>query len=657
VIGHLAEGRFRAAAAWVAVLVVLLSGAATGAHSAEDPASDWHSFARPAEARVTHVAIDLRVDFGTRTLGGTATLSLAVAPGAREVVLDTKDLAIERATNAAGGILAHTLGDEDAVRGRPLRVALRPGVTRVIVHYRTTPASAALQWLAPEQTAGKAHPYLFSQGQAILTRTWIPTQDSPGIRQTYRARVVVPRELKAVMSAEHLTPDGIEVPGGRAFEFALDQPVPPYLIALAVGDIAFRPLGPSAAKLVRPRPPVAVAARVRLGGSARTGIFAEPSVLDAAAYEFADLERMLEAAEALYGPYRWGRYDILVMPPSFPFGGMENPRLTFVSPTVLAGDRSLVSLAAHELAHSWSGNLVTNATWRDFWLNEGFTTYFENRIMEELYGPERAKMLQVIERQELEENLAQRAGTPGETVLYADVKGADPDASISSVPYGKGAAFLRMLERHFGRGRFDAWLRSFFDRHAFTSITTPAFLEDLRATLLGNDAALEKQLRIHEWLFEPGLPENDVLPRSEALESASAYARQVVAQGRVTPRGHTDAWVTQQRQRFLASLPERVTPALMADLDATFRFSERANAEVLFLWLRLAIRSTYRAAYPALDRFLSSQGRRKFVEPLFAELVKTGGGRAEAARIYEKARPMYHATTRQAVEAILARGP
>jgi leukotriene-A4 hydrolase len=528
-------------------------------------------------------------------------------------------------------------------------------VTRVIVYYRTTPASAALQWLAPEQTAGKAHPYLFSQGQAILTRTWIPTQDSPGIRQTYRARIVVPRELKAVMSGEPLTPDGVEVSGGRAFEFALDKPIPPYLIALAVGDIAYRPLGPAAAKLVSPRPPVAIAARLSIGDSSRTGVFAEPAVLDAAAQEFTDLERMLEAAEALYGPYRWGQYDILVMPPSFPFGGMENPRLTFVSPTVLAGDRSLVSVAAHELAHSWSGNLVTNATWRDFWLNEGFTTYFENRIMEQLYGPERAKMLQVIDRQDLEEDLARLAGKPGETVLHANVEGADPDASISSVPYGKGAAFLRMLERHFGRPRFDSWLRSYFDRHAFTSITTPAFLEDLRATLLGSDAALEKQLRIHEWLFEPGLPSNDIPPVSEALEAASAYARQI-AQGGVVSDAHTGTWVTQQWQRFLASLPDHVTPALMADLDATFRFTERANAEVLFLWLRLAIRSDYRVAYPALERFLASQGRRKFVEPLFAELVKTDGGRAEAVRIYEKARPMYHATTRQAVEAIIGGG-
>jgi leukotriene-A4 hydrolase len=623
----------RSHATCVLIAAAVLSSLST-ARAGSDAAHDTHSFARPAEARVTHVALDLRADFSARTLAGTATLTLAVAPGAREVVLDTKDLVIERVNGDDGGALRHTFGDTDPVRGRPLRIALTAGGSRVIVHYRTTPESAALQWLTPVQTAGRKHPYLFSQGQAILTRTWIPTQDSPGIRQTYRARIVVPPELRAVMSAEHLTPEGVPVAGGRAFEFALDRAIPPYLIALAIGEIAFRPVG--------------------AGNSQRTGVFAEPSVLDRAAYEFADLDRMLAAAEALYGPYRWGRYDILVMPPSFPFGGMENPRLTFVSPTALAGDRSLTSLAAHELAHSWSGNLVTNATWRDFWLNEGFTTYFENRIMERLYGPERAEMLAAIERQELEEELDRLAGAPRETALYADVQGRDPDEGLSAVPYGKGAAFLRMLERHVGRERFDAWLRSYFDRHAFRSMTTPQFVEDLRATLLGNDAALERELRIREWLFEPGLPGNDTPPTSPILERAGGEARRFAA-GAPAASLRTEGWATQQWQRFLATLPERLTNPQLADLDATLHLSERGNAEVQFLWFRIAIRNEYRPAYPALERFLTSHGRRKFIEPLYAEMVKTPGGREQAARIYAQAGPTYHAMTRQAVEAAVRR--
>ena len=401
---------------------------------------DQHSFAEPAEARVTHVAIDLTADFEAHVFRGTATLTVEAVPAAKEVVLDTKTLTIESATDQAGEPLAFHLDAADPILGRALHVTLPADRRTVVVKYRTSPGAAALQWLRPSQTAGGKHPYVFSQGEAILTRTWIPTQDSPGVRQTYDARIVVPAALHAVMSAEQLTPEGELLAGGRqrAFRFRLDKPVAPYLIAIAIGDIVFKAVGP------------------------RSGVYAEPSVLDKAAWEFADLEKMIEAAESIGGPYDWGRYDVLVMPPSFPFGGMENPRLTFATPTVLAGDRSLTSLVAHELAHSWSGNLVTNATWSDFWLNEGFTTYFENRIMEALYGADRAEMLQALGRQDLLGFFEESKDKPGEQVLHIDLTGRDPDDGTTSVPYEKGAAFLRMVEQQVGRPRFDTWLRGYF---------------------------------------------------------------------------------------------------------------------------------------------------------------------------------------------------
>src|SRR5580704_14105622 len=372
------------------------------------PDRDIHSFARPAEARVTHVALDLRADFAEKRLSGTATLSVDRQPAATELVLDTRDVEILRVTDGRGVALSHELAGEDAILGRALIVTLPARAEPVVVAYRTAPTSAALQWLAPEQTAGKHLPFLYSQGQAILTRTWIPTQDSPGIRQTYEARIAVPRDLSAVMSAESLTPKGLVAGDARTFEFRLTEAIPPYLIALAVGDIRFQSLGP------------------------RSGVYAEPVVLNAAAFEFADLEQMVKAAESLLGPYPWGRYDVLVLPPSFPFGGMENPRLTFATPTVIAGDRSLVSLVAHELAHSWSGNLVTNATWRDFWLNEGFTTYLERRIVEDIYGAERADMEAVLGLAELREELKRLPEK--DQVLHIDLNDRDPDDGMTRVP-------------------------------------------------------------------------------------------------------------------------------------------------------------------------------------------------------------------------------
>ena len=594
---------------------------------------DQHSFAEPADARVTHVAIDLTADFEAHVFSGTATLTVEAVPTAKEVVLDTKTLTIEGATDQAGEALAFHVGAADPILGRALHVALPADRRTVVVKYRTSPGAAALQWLRPSQTAGGTHPYVFSQGEAILTRTWIPTQDSPGVRQTYDARIVVPAALHAVMSADQLTPDGEVLAGGRqrAFRFRLDKPVAPYLIAIAIGDIVFKAVGP------------------------RSGVYAEPSVIDKAAWEFADLEKMIEAAESIGGPYDWGRYDVLVMPPSFPFGGMENPRLTFATPTVIAGDRSLTSLVAHELAHSWSGNLVTNATWSDFWLNEGFTTYFENRIMEALYGADRAEMLQALGRQDLVALLAELKNKPGDQVLHVDLTGRDPDAGATIVPYEKGAAFLRMVEQHVGRPRFDPWLRGYFQRHAFTSLTTDQFLADFREYLLQDDAGLEARMRVDEWLEKPGLPSNAPAPRSAAFDRVDEAARQF-AGGAAPGTLETSEWTTQQWQRFLSSLPASLTSAQMGALDAAFHLTGSGNSEILFTWLRLAIPRHYEPAVPALEQFLTSQGRRKFLTPLYKDLLASRWGKEEAKRIYLKARPLYHSVATATLDPIVGPG-
>jgi aminopeptidase N len=592
---------------------------------------DIHSYARPDEVRVTHVALDLRADFDARVLSGTATLSLRRNSSAREVVLDIKGLEIQKITGG-GADLKFALGDEDKILGRPLTVQLPPNVAEITIAYRTSPDAGALQWLQPSQTAGGKRPYLYSQGEAIFTRTWIPTQDTPGVRQTYSARITVPRDLHAVMSAEQLTPDGVETPAGRTFEFRLTQPVPPYLIAIGVGELAYRQVGP------------------------RTGVYTEPSMLDAAANELVDLEKMVTAAETLLGPYRWGRFDVLVLPPSFPLGGMENPRLTFATPTIIAGDRSLVSLIAHELAHSWSGNLVTNATWSDFWLNEGFTTYVENRLMEVLYGTDRARMLQVLDRRSLDAEIVRLGPANKDTMLHLDLKGRDPDDGVNDIAYEKGATFLRTIEAAVGRETFDAFLRGYFDRHAFQSITTAQFLDDFRAHLVRGDTQLEERLKVQEWLYQPGLPNNAVVPKSDVLARVEQDVRAFAAGASATTIKSSTNWSTQEWQHFLVTLPERLTPAQLADLDRTFHLSERRNAEVLFAWLRVAIRNHYVPAMPALERFLTSQGRRKFLRPLYEDLMKTDWGKADARRIYARARPLYHSMSTTTLDPIVKGG-
>jgi aminopeptidase N len=597
-------------------------------------AKDVHSYANPSEARVMDVALDLKSDFEAKRLSGTATLTLKTAANAKKVVLDTKDLDVTSVTDASGTPLRFSLGKTHPSLGQPLSIELPQGAQKIVITYATTDKTTALQWLDASQTAGKSHPFLLSQGQEIHTRTWIPTQDSPGLRQTYSARIETPKALKAVMSAEMLTPEGEAVadhPDRRAYRFRMREPIAPYLIAIAIGDIGFKSVG------------------------RRTGVYAETSLVEKAAYEFAEMEKLVHAAESLYGPYQWGRYDVLVLPPSFPYGGMENPRLTFLTPTILAGDRSLVSLIAHELAHSWSGNLVTNATWADFWLNEGFTVYFENRIMEQVYGKETADALKVLGHQELLATYEEisKGKDPQFTRLKPDLTGRSPDEYFSQIPYEKGAAFLWMLEKHFGRKVFDTYLKGYFQRHRFSSLTTEAFVDDLKTHLLKNNSALEDSLKIKAWIYENGLPDNMVVPQSGAFKKVDADLAAFAA-GKAPAELDTKSYTTQQWQYFLNNLPNSTPESKMKALDEAYQLTEAGNSEVLFSWLQKAIVTDYKPALAATEAFLKRQGRRKYVAPLYKSLMeKNATTKALARKIYAEARPSYHEVTRSTVDKIV----
>ncbi len=614
--------------------------ATTTATAPVDYVRDIHSYARPEIARVVHVALDLAADFEAKTLSGSAALDITAEPGADHIILDVRNLEIQSVSDAAGAPLRFGTGASDPIMGQPLTVhfpAFAAGERRrIVIRYATRPDAAALQWLTPAQTAGGQKPYMFSQGQAILTRTWIPTQDSPGIRQTWDARIVAPAALKVVMSAEAVGAPEAAGPGRMATRFRMTNPVPPYLIAIGVGDVAFQAI------------------------DERTGVWTEPSMLHAAHDELVPTGDMVDAAEQLYGPYRWGRYDLLVLPPSFPFGGMENPRLTFATPTIIAGDRSLVSLVAHELAHSWSGNLVTNATWADFWLNEGFTVYFENRIMEAVEGRERALMLQSLGWGDLQSTLADLP--PADTRLKLDLAGRDPDDGMTDIAYEKGAAFLTTIERIVGRERFDAWLKGYFERNAFRPMTTERFLEDIRTHLV-TTRDLEDRLMMDAWIYQPGMPSNWVPPVSDAFTPVDAAARAFFADKGPASAIPWAGWSTQERQRFLAWRPagladgaDWLTPAQLADLEATLKLREEGNAELVHAWLQIAVQHRYGPAVPTLEKFLTTQGRRKFVLPLFTSLWAEGDwGRPIATRIYAGARPGYHPVTSGSVDAVVGR--
>ncbi len=590
-----------------------------------DTVQDPHSFAHPEEVAVEHLVLDLTADFTRRQLTGRASLRLHNATGANRLVLDTRGLDIRRVTLDDGRTEARfKLGDEVKFLGRPLEIEITPATTWVNVDYATKPEAAALQWLTPEQ-AGSPSPFLYTQSEAILARTWVPCQDTPGVRMTYEATIHTPRELMAVMSAENPTQKSAD----GVYRFKMPQRIPSYLLALAVGDLEFRPLGPV------------------------SGVYALPTVVERAAWEFADTPKMIAAAEKIYGPYKWGRYDILILPASYPYGGMENPQLTFATPTVLAGDRSLVSLVAHELAHSWSGNLVTNATWNDFWLNEGFTDYFERRIMEAVYGRLYSDMLAVLGRQDLDTAVKDVGGIDSpDTRLHLDLAGRDPDEGTTDIAYEKGALFLRLLEDSVGREKFDVFLRGYFDTFAFQSMDTARFVQYLKQNLLGGDKALARKLQIDAWIYNPGIPANAPKPHSDAF---TAVDRAVQAFDAGTPAAQltTTGWTTHHWLHFLGTLPETLDATKMADLDAAFHFSQTGNSEILDAWLLKVVNAKYEPGYPVLEKFLMTVGRRKYIQPLYTAMAKTPEGAERALRIYEKARPGYHSVSQVSIDEVL----
>ncbi len=604
---------------------------------------DQHSFSRPDEVAVTHCRLELIASFDEHTLSGTATLDLERHDQTAPLMLDTRALNVKRVRSGrkadAGGWTFRTpystthesdsehlpeakweLGGADPILGSALTVHLSSGADRVVIEYSSRPEASGLQWLKPEQTAGKKMPFLFSQNEAIHARSWIPIQDSPGVRMSYQARIRVPHNLKAVMSAdqkgEH---DG-------AYEFTMELPIPAYLIALAIGDLGFQATGP------------------------RTGVYAEPSMLHAAVSEFADMEKLVAATEGLYGPYRWGRYDLLVLPPSFPFGGMENPRLTFATPTVIAGDKSLVGLVSHELAHSWSGNLVTNATWEDFWLNEGFTTYLENRIQEAVYGREQALMEQVLQGRDLDHELKTYATR--DQILHIDLKSRDPEDAMTELPYNKGSLFLRQIEYAVGRPVFDDWLKSYFSHFAFRSITTDQSLQFLQTELLDHHSDKVGQISVKEWVYNPGLPNSTIRASSKRLEAVGAAAKGWISGERTTATLPTQKWSTQEWLEFLQVLPKPLSKARMADLENAFHLTKTGNDEILDEWLLMSIESGYEPAYARLEGFLLQVGRVKYIRRLYTAMIKTEAGRHRAEAIYAKARPGYHPIAQSAVDRV-----
>lgn len=591
------------------------------------PTDDLHSFANANEVSTPHLHLSLTVNFEKQQLFGFAEYTLRFhnqggQPKAKQLVLDTEELLIQYVEVLADNDWAmteYTLGATDPVLGTPLIIELPSGAEKVKVHYASSPNATGLDWVEPAGTAGGEQPFLYSQSQPHYARTWIPIQDTPASRLTFTGELFTPENLIGLMGANN-TPNPKRT---GYYKFESRQPIPSYLMALAVGDLEFQAL------------------------NERMGIYAEPSVLAAAVAEFGYTTDMMAATEDMFGAYAWDRYDQVILPPSFPFGGMENPQLAFITPTAIAGDQSLVGLIAHELAHSWSGNLVTNATWRDIWLNEGFTSYVENRIMERVYGTERALMERMLDAQALERSLPSM--DERYQVMYIELEQRDPDTAFTRVPYIKAQQFLYFLEERFGRETFDTFVRNYFADFSFKSIATPQFESYLEKHLLAKNPAVVSAAEVHEWLHEPGLPATASKPQVAVFDRIDAEQARWLAGEALD----ISAWSIHERIYFLRGLPTELSEQQLARLDKEFSLTATKNNEVLSTWLVIAIRNNYEPALPRVEQMLTSMGRLLYLLPVYSALVETEAGKERALEIYQVARAGYHQLTRVEVEALL----
>ena len=591
-------------------------------------AADPHSYAQPDQVRVTHLDLDLNIDFPHKQLDGQATLKLDWKnPKAQALVLDTRDLKIAKveAVDAAGKATAlkYALAPADKQLGSKLTIQAPQHPAQVRIAYTTAPTASGLQWLTPEQTADKKLPFMFSQSESIHARSWVPLQDSPAIRFTYSAHVTAPKEVRVTMSALNDAKHALD----GDFRFDQPHPIPSYLLAIAAGDIAVKETGP------------------------RSAVYAEPSVAGKAAKEFEDTEKLIQATEKLYGPYAWGRYDLLVLPPSFPFGGMENPNMTFATPTVLVGDKSLVSLVSHELAHSWSGNLVTSAAWRDIWLNEGFTTYVQGRITEAVYGKALADEEALLSARGLLKHIGEMPANAQK--LAPEPRGIDADDALSDVAYDKGSWFLRTLEQRFGRETFDAYLKGYFAHFAFQSITTEQMLDYLKANLFDKHPGKMDWAEVKAWVYEPGVPKNAPLPASPRFEAIDKERTAFLGGSLAADKLDAKGWNTQEWMYFLDGMPDVAPLDKLKQLDAAWHLTGTPNAEIGMRWYSHAIAAGDKDVWSAAAEHMTRIGRLYLTTPLYKAFVKTPEGLAYAEQVYAKAKTGYHPMTQEAVQRII----
>ncbi|KAG2191809.1 hypothetical protein INT47_011933 [Mucor saturninus] len=602
---------------------------------------DLSSQANIDQVKTTHLHLNWNVDFKSQILYGNVVLDLVTSvENVNKVVLDTSYLDIQSVTLGENESLKYQVAERYADLGSALTIDVpvieKTGTQfQLTIQYATTEKCTAVQFLTPEQTLGGKHPYLFSQSEPIHGRAMIPCQDSPSVKVTYSASVK--SDLPVVMSALQTGIDD-EHDGTKTYHFRQNTTIPSYLIAIAVGNLVGREIGP------------------------RSSVWCEPEMIDAAAWEFADTELFVATGEDLLTPYEWGRYDLLVLPPSFPYGGMENPCLTFVTPTLLAGDKSAVNVIAHEISHSWMGNLVTTNSWKHYWLNEGWTVFIERKILGRLHGEATRQFEALSGLKSLQESVDLFGPDSLKTVLNPDLRGgANPDDFFSKVPYEKGFNFLYHIEKVVGGPSiFEPYMKAYVKHFASTSISTQDWQEFLFAYMeeTHGPSMVEKlnTIDFDAWINKPGMPPVDPQFDTSLADACYDLAKRW-DEARDTDLSQFSSkdiedFSASQKIVFLERLTDAkpLAHALIVKMDELYNLTSNHNADLRLRWQQICLMSSYEPIYPEVVKFVTEQGRMKFVRPLYRLLHEADNGAQLAVDTYLAHKSFYHPIAAQLIE-------
>ena len=578
----------------------------------------------------TNINVHFIVDFDNKKVDGEVTISFKALEDGEVIILDTKSLIIKSIKDNTGNELDFKLDNYYRLEshGVPLKIYKeysKDDTFDITIEYSTTKDCMAIDWLEPEQTSGGKYPFMYSQCQSILCREMLPIQDTPAVKMPVQISITVPEELIGL--AAGLFVEEINNGNNKTFIYALDIPIPSYLIAIAAGDIGSQNV------------------------SERCTIYAEKTVVEKAAWEFSDTEKFLKIAENYIGEYVWEQYNILVLPPSFPFGGMENPTLTFLTPSLIAGDKSLVSVVAHEISHSWTGNLVTNENWPDFWLNEGFTMFIERKILSSHKDKDMAKLDAMVGLSNLKADIIAFGESKSFSSLEPNLLGRNPDDAFNKVPYEKGFNLLYYLENKVNNDDiFQKFMRSYIDKFKKGVVKYMDFRTFFETFIKNNVKDWEKILNDIDWdtwVFAPGFPpvENDFSNKyaDEVDQAVKDFYENKLGDDFV--KKFKD-WFTLLKQNFLNKIKEsdiELSETQLEFLNEKLELIQgKYNVEVsCSYYLTVLYHGTLSTKFEeSLVDFLGKHGRINYIRPLFSALARRN--KELAIKTLDKYRNFYH---------------